>query len=136
ESRRLPGSGAGPSPDRLFMGSEGSLGIITEAWMRLQDRPRFRAQASVRFPTFAAGVAAARALAQSGLYPTNCRLLDAAEAAAAGAGAENLLVVAFESADHPLDAWMARAAELCRDHGGEVPEEAVRSRTDEGASRE
>lgn len=29
ESRRLPGSGAGPSPDRLFLGSEGTLGIIT-----------------------------------------------------------------------------------------------------------
>jgi alkyldihydroxyacetonephosphate synthase len=136
ESRRLPGSGAGPSPDRLFMGSEGSLGIITEAWMRLQDRPRFRAQAAVRFPSFEAGVSAARALAQAGLYPTNCRLLDATEAAAAGAGDENLLVVAFESADHPLDAWMARAVELCRDHGGEVPDDAMRSRTDEGATRE
>ena len=34
-----PGSGAGPSPDRLFLGSEGTLGVITEAWMRLQDRP-------------------------------------------------------------------------------------------------
>ena len=32
ESRRLPGSGAGPSPDRLAIGSEGILGIITEAW--------------------------------------------------------------------------------------------------------
>ena len=40
ETRRLPGSGAGPSPDRLFIGSEGILGIITEAWMRLQDRPQ------------------------------------------------------------------------------------------------
>src|SRR6516165_7811791 len=35
ESRRLPGSGAGPSPDRLFIGWEGILGVITEAWMRL-----------------------------------------------------------------------------------------------------
>ncbi|HTD27739.1 MAG TPA: FAD-binding oxidoreductase, partial [Candidatus Elarobacter sp.] len=43
ETRRLPGSGAGPSPDRLFIGSEGILGVITEAWMRLQDRPTFRA---------------------------------------------------------------------------------------------
>ena len=48
ESRRLPGSGAGPSPDRLMIGSEGALGVITEAWMRLQDRPSFRASASVR----------------------------------------------------------------------------------------
>ena len=39
ESRRLPGSGAGPSPDRMLLGSEGTLGVITEAWMRLQDRP-------------------------------------------------------------------------------------------------
>ena len=48
ESFRLPGSGAGPSPDRLWLGSEGTLGIITEAWMRLQDRPRFKASAGVR----------------------------------------------------------------------------------------
>ena len=49
ESRRLPGSGAGPSPDRLALGSEGILGIITEAWMRIQARPRFRASAGVTF---------------------------------------------------------------------------------------
>ena len=40
ESRRLPGSGAGPSPDRLLIGSEGILGVITEAWVRVQDVPR------------------------------------------------------------------------------------------------
>src|SRR3989442_10694023 len=62
ESRRLPGSGAGPSPDRLFLGSEGILGVITEAWMRVQDRPRFRASVPVRFAGFDDGVAAARAI--------------------------------------------------------------------------
>jgi alkyldihydroxyacetonephosphate synthase len=46
QSRRLPGSGAGPSPDRLLLGSEGTLGVITEAWMRLQDRPAFQVSAS------------------------------------------------------------------------------------------
>ena len=61
QTRRLPGSGAGPSPDRLFIGSEGILGVITEAWMRLQDRPTFRASASVTFADFAAGAEAARA---------------------------------------------------------------------------
>src|SRR5206468_3002510 len=86
ETRRLPGSGAGPSPDRLFIGSEGILGVITEAWMRLQDRPTFRASAAVTFADFVAGAAAARALAQAGLYPANCRLLDPGEAATAGAG--------------------------------------------------
>ena len=81
ESRRLPGSGAGPSPDRMFIGSEGILGIITEVWMRLQDRPKFRAGASVAFPDFIAGANAVRAIAQAGLYPANCRLLDPGEAA-------------------------------------------------------
>src|SRR5205814_9563288 len=52
ETRRLPGSGAGPSPDRMFIGSEGTLGVISRAWMQLQPRPIFRAGASVRFPSF------------------------------------------------------------------------------------
>ncbi len=135
ESRRLPGSGAGPSPDRLLLGSEGAFGVITEAWVRLQDRPTFRAGASVWFESFAAGAEAVRALSQSGLEPANCRLLDPAEAglSAGGSGNEALLVLAFESADHALDAWIARALELCRDLGGRVPDDATRSRS-EGAS--
>ena len=40
ESRRLPGSGAGPSPDRALIGSEGILGVIAEAWVRVRPRPR------------------------------------------------------------------------------------------------
>ena len=52
ESRRLPGSGAGPSPDRMMIGSEGILGIITQAWMRLQDRPTYRAGGAVHFKDF------------------------------------------------------------------------------------
>jgi alkyldihydroxyacetonephosphate synthase len=137
-TRRLPGSGAGPSPDRFFMGSEGTLGIITEAWMRLQDRPTQRANASVRFASFASAVAAVRALGQSGLEPANCRLLDPGEAAnSAGAtNSESILVLGFESADHALDAWMTRAVELCRDHGGIVPDDVLRSRSDAGATRE
>jgi hypothetical protein len=65
ETRRLPGSGAGPNPDRLYCGSEGILGVVTEAWMRLQDRPTFRAQASVRFTgadAFSRGAEAVRLL--------------------------------------------------------------------------
>ena len=52
DSRRLPGSGAGPSPDRLMIGSEGILGVIPQAWMRLQDRPKFRDGGAVRFKDF------------------------------------------------------------------------------------
>jgi len=138
ETRRLPGSGAGPSPDRLFIGSEGILGVITEAWMRLQDRPRLRASASVAFADFLAAAEAVRAISQSGLHPTNCRLLDAGEAATSGAGSggENVLVIGFESADHDPAARMARALEIARDHGGVVPPDAGRTRADESAGRE
>ncbi|WP_264991438.1 FAD-binding oxidoreductase, partial [Mycobacterium kiyosense] len=108
ESRRLPGSGAGPSPDRLFIGSEGTLGVITEAWMRLQNRPRWQVTASVSFGSWAAAVAATRIIAQAGLYPANCRLLDPAEAFLNAGTSVNggLLVLAFESADHPIDPWL------------------------------
>lgn len=138
ESRRLPGSGAGPSPDRMFIGSEGTLGIITEAWMRLQNRPEFRGGASVSFPDFLSGARAARALAQSGLYPANCRLLDEGEAlnSSAGDGKEAILVLAFESFDHPLEPWMKRAAEICREFGGKVPEAMPRTTADSVATHE
>ena len=125
ESRRLPGSGAGPSPDRLLIGSEGTLGVVTEAWVRLQDRPTFRESAVVRFggsDGFLRGAQAVRALSQSGLFPSNCRLLDAVEAANTGAGdgEHAVLVLGFESADHELGAWMQRALECCLDAGGQT----------------
>ncbi len=121
-THRHPGSGAGPEPARLVLGSEGALGVITEAWMRVVPRPRWRATASVAFKDFFAGVAAARALAQSGLYPSNARLLDANEARLHRVRFDgaSVLLIGFESADHALGAWLARAVALARDHGGEV----------------
>jgi alkyldihydroxyacetonephosphate synthase len=123
ESRRLPASGAGVSPDRMLAGSEGTLGVITRAWMRLWPRPSYRSSVGVRFADgFLAAAECVRALAQSGLNPANCRLLDAAEAQLTGAGdgAHAVLIVGFESADHPVAAQMRRALQICRDHGGEA----------------
>src|SRR6202030_2916158 len=108
ESRRLPGSGAGPSPDRMFIGSEGILGVITEAWMRLQDRPTFRAGASIPFPSIFKAAEAVRQISQSGIYPANCRVLDEGEALNSGA-----------------------------DNGGKVPDNnAAKTRTDADATHE
>jgi alkyldihydroxyacetonephosphate synthase len=120
ESRRLPGSGAGVSPDRLLIGSEGTLGLITEAWVRVRPRPQHRASAGVRFADFAAGAAAVRAISQAGLYPANCRLIDAAEALVTGAGdgSHALLVLGFEAATHDVEHPMTLALEVCGDHGG------------------
>ena len=137
QTRRLPGSGAGPAPDRLVIGSEGTLGVLTEAWVRVQAPPRFRASASVQFDDFLAAVRCVRAIAQSGLNPSNCRLLDPLETVFSGVGdgRSAILVLAFESDDHPLQAWMARALELVGDHGGRFDADAVaRSMSAEGSS--
>jgi len=123
QSRRLPGSGAGISPDRMLAGSEGTLGVITEAWVRVQPRPEHRRSAGIRFSGFSAGAECVRALGQSGLHPSNCRLIDAREAAMtmAGDGNSALLVLGFESTDHPVAEALARALAICSEHGGEVP---------------
>jgi alkyldihydroxyacetonephosphate synthase len=126
-SRRLPGSGAGPSPDRLALGSEGILGVVTEAWLRVRPRPAWRAAATVAFTTFEAGMAAVRGLLHAGIEPATCRLVDAAEAALTGTllTGEAPLVLGFESAGPPLDAELAAALQACRDAGGRVLEESA-----------
>jgi alkyldihydroxyacetonephosphate synthase len=126
ESRRLPGSGAGVSPDRMLIGSEGTLGVITEAWVRVQPRPSHRRSAGVSFESFAQAVDCVRAISQADLHPANCRLIDALEAqtTAAGDGTADLLVLGFESPDHPVDAGMERALQICREHGGTWEERA------------
>ncbi|MBX7551838.1 FAD-binding oxidoreductase [Streptomyces sp. tea 10] len=119
-SWRLPASGAGPSPDRFFIGSEGTLGVITEAWMRLRERPRHKASASVAFTDFHRALDAVRAIVQSDLAPANCRLLDPGEALLSGASHDGsaVLVLGFESATSPVDDRLAAAVDLARTHGG------------------
>jgi alkyldihydroxyacetonephosphate synthase len=120
ESRRLPGSGAGPSPDRVLIGSEGILGVIAEAWVRVRPRPTFKTSCGVEFDDFLAAAGAVREISQSGLYPSNCRLLDALEAGTTGAGSgeKSLLVLGFESAHHPVEGPMDLAIQIAREHGG------------------
>lgn len=137
ESARLPGSGAGPSPDRMLIGSEGALGVITEAWVRVLPRPAFRAQAGVRLADFRAGAECVRQIAQADLHPANCRLIDPLEAALTGAGdgRHALLMLGFESSDHDVDAAIDRALQICRQHQGEWDEvRRSKSRVDQQAS--
>ena len=124
ESRRLPASGAGPSPDRFVMGSEGSLGIITEAWIRVLDRTRHKVGATVVFDDYYRGAEAVRAISQAGLYPANCRLIDALEARLTGShdGSRPILVLGYESSHYPVDHLLQLTLEICRDHGGDLVE--------------
>ncbi|MGV9247741.1 FAD-binding oxidoreductase [Streptomyces sp. NPDC003710] len=120
ESRRVPASGAGPSPDRMLIGSEGVLGVVTQAWLRVQERPRFRASVALSHATFADGTRAARDVVRSGLQPANCRLLDPGEARlnGAGDGRSALLILGFESAHAGQEALLAQAVECARRSGG------------------
>jgi alkyldihydroxyacetonephosphate synthase len=120
ESRRLPGSGAGPSPDRLLLGSEGILGVITDAWVRVRPRPEWKAAATVRFERFGDACDALREIVQARLDPANCRLLEAAEAELTGAGdgKSHLLLLSFESAHHPMDEPLRLALDAAKSHNG------------------
>jgi alkyldihydroxyacetonephosphate synthase len=126
ETVRVPASGAGPSPDRLFLGSEGTLGVIIEAWLRVLRRPEYKASTAVTFEAYPDAVAAAREIAQSGLYPSNCRLLDPLEAVlhAGATEVKSRLLLGFESADHDVTPSLERAVEICRGHRG-VPQAAT-----------
>ena len=115
----------------MLLGSEGILGVITEAWVRVRPRPQAHSLAAVRFGDFHDGIAALRAIAQSGLRPSNCRLIDAEEARMTGAGdgTSALLVLGFEAADEsllPVGELLDRALVLCADEGGTWDEGALR----------
>jgi alkyldihydroxyacetonephosphate synthase len=127
ESRRLPGSGAGPSPDRMLLGSEGILGVITDAWVRVRPRPEWKAAATVRFEGFGEACDAVREIVQAGLDPANCRLLEAGEAELTGAGdgSAHLLLLSFESARHPVEESLRLAVEAAESHGGRADESRI-----------
>ena len=121
ESRRLPGSGAGVSPDRMLIGSEGTLGIITEAWVRVRPRPRVRASAAVRFrdlPDRRRGGARAVAVrAASRQLPADRPHRGALH----GRGRRRSTPCSCSGSSRPgsrCGSRLAQALECCADHGG------------------
>jgi len=66
----------GPNPLDLLIGSEGTLGIITSARLRLHRAPDERVFAAYRLPSFEEGAEAMRTIMQAGLRPSIMRLYD------------------------------------------------------------
>ena len=124
-----------------MLGSEGTLGVITEAWMRVLPRPRYRSRASVLFDDFERAACAVRAVAQSGLHPSNCRLLDRREALLnrVVSDGSSVLILGFEAADLSVRDRLAQALRLAEELGGRCPDGALhrepgdRSRRDDAA---
>jgi alkyldihydroxyacetonephosphate synthase len=80
-SKVAPRRATGPDLLQLFMGAEGTLGIVTAATLRVAPIPDERADRCLRFDHMSEGVAACRRIAQSDLHPTLVRLYDADDAA-------------------------------------------------------
>lgn len=121
-SNYIPESGAGPSLKRIVAGSEGIMGIVTSAVIKVQKIPQFKSSATISFDTFEAGVEACRSLSQSGLSPANARLISATEAFinGAGDGTQNILIIGFESSEYPVDIQQEQAETIAKSFGGKV----------------
>lgn len=76
ETRAAPRSATGPDLLQLLVGSEGTLGIITEGLMRVHRMPQSRRFRGVMFNEIEAGMEAIRLVLQKGLRPAAVRLYD------------------------------------------------------------
>lgn len=75
----LPASAAGPDLRQLILGSEGRLGVVTRATVRVRPLPSCQRVEAVLVPDWETGVEASRALVQGGVRLSLLRLSDAPE---------------------------------------------------------
>jgi alkyldihydroxyacetonephosphate synthase len=75
-SRAVPHASNGPDAKRLCIGSEGTLGIITELTLAVREAPAIREFRGYLFPGFEAGIDALRDCARAGVAPALSRLHD------------------------------------------------------------
>lgn len=80
-SRLAPRTAAGIQLHQLFLGSEGTLGVVTEAWLRVRRVPSARRFASVSFENFEEGLEAVRRMAQNRGLPDAVRVYDETDTA-------------------------------------------------------
>jgi alkyldihydroxyacetonephosphate synthase len=122
DGRRISTGGApraavGPDLNQLFVGSEGTLGIITRARLRLHPAPTHERRAGYEVPSFEVGVDLMRQIVQRGATPAVLRLYDPAEADRTyHTGDRALLLVLDEGDGAVVDTTMELVAEVCRDH--------------------
>lgn len=125
ELGRSPGSAAGPDLIRVFLGSEGIFGVITEVRVRVHPVPRERLFESWSFPDFASGAEGLRHVVQHGGGPTVIRLSDEAETAVSLAQVGKIgralakgasVVTVYEGED--ISARRARTSALLAEAGG------------------
>jgi alkyldihydroxyacetonephosphate synthase len=123
-TRVVPATAAGPDVARFFAGSEGTLGVITEATLAIRPAPRVVAHGAYAFATFPEGLEAVRLVAREELRPAVMRLYD-----------ETDVGIAFRDApDRPDGALMVLRFE--GDALAEPEERAVRDVVERGGGRD
>lgn len=78
-TKPVPNSAAGPNFNHLFMGSEGTLGVITEATFRIRPLPETRRFQGLLFADLPTAMHAARLIMRRGLWPAAMRISDEVE---------------------------------------------------------
>lgn len=128
-TQRTPRASAGPDLRQLFLGSEGTLGVVTEVTFSLRPLPESSRGQALHFASFAAGLEAIRVLVRAGWRPPVVRLYDAAEAARSfGAYCPEdraLLLLLHEGPAAAVDAERRAVSALCRSAGGSETDSAA-----------
>jgi alkyldihydroxyacetonephosphate synthase len=122
-TRPSPRSATGPNLAELFLGSEGTLGVVTEVALWVHPVAERRVWSSYAFPTFRAGLDGVRETIQRGARPGVVRLYDAGETtqkfpALDLPGGTCLLVLVYEGARELVEAQVALGDRACRAAGG------------------
>jgi len=97
-----PRAATGPDLTQLFTGSEGVLGVITRAWLRVHPLPGAEGRRSWSFPTFDDGLDACRRVLRRGATPAVLRLYDATESERTFSHTEGSVLVVLDEADPGL----------------------------------
>lgn len=108
-----PRQAVGPDLTQLFVGSEGTMGVITGARLQLHPTPPAERRAAYAFDDFGAGLDACRRILRRGATPAVLRLHDVAEATRFGVEGSNLVLVLDEGDPALIDAVMTVVHEEC-----------------------